>query len=241
MTKKYTENNKKDINTLKNGRYLLYLDLLGFSNLVENREPEEIYVVIDSALQAFNRWEELNRQFKTIYFSDTFLFYQENKGYGNWAFLDVYAVGAMLLSALLAQKIPVRGAITFGEFEVRESSNRRHQIYYGKALIEAYRTEQQEQCIGIAIQPSAWVPYEFFNERSVEIYEKEKIWKRRDDHVLLLNPFIKMQRSYEDDLIGEIDCPYMEWNKPGFLNDLLGFRFLHEQANNYASHFCTIF
>src|SRR5215831_15136312 len=89
--------------TLENGRYLLYLDILGFSNLVKNRNPKEIYNVIDYALQVYNRWERLNKLFKTIYFSDTFLFYQENKGYGDRAFLDVYAVGAMLLSALLAQ------------------------------------------------------------------------------------------------------------------------------------------
>jgi hypothetical protein len=234
MTAKDTMDNRLVSSALANGRYLLYLDLLGFSNLVETREPEDIYAVIDSALQSFYRWEELNQQFKTIYFSDTFLFYQEHKGYGDWAFLDVYAIGAMLLSALLAQQIPARGAITFGEIEIREDSKRKHQIYYGKALIEAYRAEKKEQWIGIVIQPSAWIPYETSNKGLIEIFEQEKVWKRRDDAVLLLNPFIKLRAWYEDDLIGEIDRPYMEWDKPAFPNDLLGFRFLHAQANNYA-------
>lgn len=234
MTLSNTSDIRHDLSVLKNGRYLLFLDILGFSDLVETKDPEEIYSVIDSALESFNRWEELNQQFKTIYFSDTFLFYQEHKGYGDWAFLDIYAIGAMLLSALLAQQIPARGSITFGEFEVRQASNGNHQIYYGKALIEAYKAERQEQWIGITIQPSAWKPYESFNERSIEIYESDKIWKRRDDEVLLLNPFIKIRAWYEDDLIGEIDCPHMEWDKPAFPNDLLGFRFLHDRANSYA-------
>jgi hypothetical protein len=210
------------------------LDILGFSDLVEERNPEDIYAVIDSALQSFTRWEELNKLFKTIYFSDTFLFYQENKGYGDWAFLDVYGIGAMLMSALLAQGIPVRGSITFGEFEVRNDSSNKHQIYFGKALIEAYKTEKRENWIGITIQPSAWKPYEARNKGTIKIFESEKVWKCREDGVLLLNPFIKLRSWYQDDLIGEIDKPYMDWDQPEFPNDIRGFKFLREKAAGYA-------
>ncbi|MBP6058889.1 MAG: hypothetical protein KA524_10850 [Nitrosomonas sp.] len=129
---------------INQSRYLLFLDILGFSELVETQSVEEIYAVIDDALNAFGRWEELNGLFKTIYFSDTFIFYQEPKGYGNWAFLDVYAIGGMVLSALLAKGIPARGAISFGEFEVKLDATGRHQVYFGKALIEAYKAEQRE-------------------------------------------------------------------------------------------------
>tara|TARA_R110000850_G_C9979393_1_gene465811 strand:+ start:3184 stop:3645 length:462 start_codon:yes stop_codon:yes gene_type:complete len=144
---------------ISQGRYLLFLDILGFSELVETKGTEEIYAVIDSALEAFGRWEELNGLFKTIYFSDTFLFYQEPKGYGGWAFLDVYAIGGMVLSALLAAGIPARGAISFGEFEVQLDSTGRHSVYFGKALIEAYKAEQREKWIGITVLPSAWELY----------------------------------------------------------------------------------
>jgi len=218
----------------KTGRYLLFLDLLGFSKFVENNSPQEIYAVIDSALRSFSRWEKLNRQFKTIYFSDTFLFYQEPKGYGDWAFLDVYAIGAMLLSALLAKGIPARGAITFGEFEVKADSTNKHQLYFGKALIEAYEAEKREQWIGITIQPSAWEIYERKNIGTIKAFESENVWKIREDGVLLLNPFIKLRGWYVDDLIGEIDRPYMEWDMPEFPNDILGFRFLVDKAAAYS-------
>jgi hypothetical protein len=62
---------------------------------------------------------------------DTFIFYQNPKGYGDWAFLDVYAIGGMILSALLAKGISARGAISFGELEVREDSSEKHQVYHG--------------------------------------------------------------------------------------------------------------
>lgn len=62
------------------GRYLLLIDILGFSQLVRTKGSDEILGVINKALEAFNRWERLNGSFKTIYFSDTFLFYQEQQG-----------------------------------------------------------------------------------------------------------------------------------------------------------------
>ncbi len=213
---------------------MLFLDILGFSEFVKNESPKEVYNVIDSALRSFHRWEKSNQQFKTIYFSDTFLFYQEPKGYGDWAFLDVYAIGGMLLSALLAKKIPARGSITFGEFEVKEGSSGKQQLYFGKALIEAYKTEKREQWIGITIQPSAWEIYEQKNTGNIKAFEGENTWKMREDGVLLLNPFIKLRSWYIDDLIGEIDRPYMEWDVPEFPNDILGFRFLVDKAADFA-------
>ena len=187
-------------------------------------------------LAVFSKWEELNQQFRTIYFSDTFLFYQEAKGYNDKAFLDVYGIGAMLLSALLAQEIPARGSIVFGEFEVKNDSQDRHQLYFGKALVEAYRAEQKEQWIGITIQPSAWRPYENDNKNSVGRFEDEGVWKRREDDVLLLNPFIKLCGWYLYDLLGEVSQPYMQWDQPEFPNDILGFRYLIDTASQYAKN-----
>jgi hypothetical protein len=216
------------------GRYLVFIDILGFSALVAEKSAADIFNVIDTALVPFHRWEELNQFFKTIYFSDTFLFYQEPKGYSNRAFLDAYALGAMLLSALLANGIPARGAITFGEFEVAHDSSGRHQLYFGKALIEAYKAEKEENWIGITIQPSAWKFYEQRNSGTVAAYENEGVWRLRDDDVILLNPFIKLSSWFISDLLGEIDTPYLEWDAPEFPNDILGFKFIHDKAKGYA-------
>lgn len=220
---------------LGQGRYLLLLDILGFSELVETKRTQDIYAVIDNALKAFGRWEELNGLFKTIYFSDTFLFYQEPKGYGSWAFLDIYAIGGMVLSALLAAGIPARGAISFGEFEVDFDSTGRHQVYFGMALIEAYKAEQREKWIGITIMPSAWKPYEAEKPGIIDAFASEKVWSTREDGVLLLNPFIELRSWYLCSLIGEVDKPYSGWNTPEFPNDILGFKFLREKAASYAA------
>ena len=206
-------------------RYLLFLDVLGFSELVETQGTEKVYAVVDEALGAFGRWEQLNQLFRTIYFSDTFVFYQEPEGYGDWAFLDIYAIGAMVLSALLAKGIPARGAITFGEFVVRQDSSERHQVYFGKALIEAYKAEQKENWIGITIQPSAWKPFEANNPGIISAFASEGVWIQRPDDVLLLSPFIKLRGWYPLVLAGEVAKPYLQWNEPEFPNELRALKY----------------
>jgi hypothetical protein len=63
---------------------------------------------------------------------------------------------AILISRIITMKffeqyLPVRGAISFGEFY----ANREDSIYFGKALVEAYELTESQQWIGTAIAPSA--------------------------------------------------------------------------------------
>lgn len=218
---------------LTGGRYLLFLDLLGFTDLVTHTSTKEIIQTINDALQPFLEWEKLNTYFKTIYFSDTFLFYQEPKGYHRRCFLDVYALAAMITSSLLAKGIPSRGAITFGEFEVEFDNSGRHQLYCGKALIEAYKAERKENWIGVTIQPSAWKPFEDSNQGTIKKFETEGVWRTRSDGVLLLNPLITLHDYYISDLLHEITVPYSEWDAPSFPNDLKAFWFIHDKAKEY--------
>lgn len=229
---------------MQNGRYLLYMDILGFSALVARKGTDEVYGIITAALDEFDRWEKLNGQFRTIYFSDTFIFYQEPKGFGEWAFLDVYAIGGMLLSALLAKGVAARGAISFGEFVVKTDNANKRQVYFGQALIDAYVAEQKENWIGISILPNAWKPYDESSGGKVAVFENEGVWLRRDD-TLLLNPFIKLRAWYEADQLGEIDRPYYKWDVPSFPNDLAAFKYIHDQSqrfiatNDFASRVAT--
>jgi hypothetical protein len=162
------------------------------------------------------------------------LFYQEHKGYGAWAFLDIYAIAGMLLSALLAKGIPARGAISFGEFEVQIDTSNRHQIYFGKALIEAYRAEQKENWVGITILPSAWQIWNDEKE-SMKAYESEGAWICRHDEVLLLMPLIKLRSCYLSALSGEVEDPDLAGGSVALNNDIRAFDFLRKTARGFRS------
>jgi hypothetical protein len=216
------------------GRYLLLLDILGFSQLVESRGHQDVYATIEKALEPFRKWERLNGSFRTIYFSDTFVYYQESKGFHPSLFLDIYAIGGMVLSALLAEGIPARGAISFGEFSVDADSSGRHQLYFGRAMIEAHRAEQREKWIGITVLPSAWKPYDESTPGSIDTFAREGVWLRRADDVLLLNPFVKLNSwSSLIWIPGEVEKPYSK-SDAGLVTDLRGLKFLREQAHGFA-------
>lgn len=218
----------------QNGRYLLFMDILGFSELVAKKGSEDVYRTVTNALDEFDRWERLNGNFRTIYFSDSFIFYQNSKGYGDWAFLDVYAIGGMVLSALLAKGIAARGAISFGEFEVISHHSNNRQVYFGAALIEAHLEEKKENWIGISILPSAWKPFDEATNGNVTAFEREHAWLRKND-ILLMNPFIKLPGWYEYDQLGDIEKPYSEWDAPDFPNEIAAFRFIHDESQRFIA------
>jgi len=223
-----------DVSRLDEGRYLLYLDILGFKEIVKERSPKEVYGVVDHVLQVCAHREALIRDFRTIYFSDTIIFYQKPVGWGRWAFCDVYAIGGMIWAALAAAHIPSRGAISFGEFTVEADSAGRHEIFFGNALIEAYDTESaEEHCdwIGLTICPSAWQAMEYMEPGVVDCLASEGRWRKVGD-VLRLNPFMKLTGSYIDYQIGEISCPLAQWDVPEFPNDVKAFHFIAEQSLN---------
>jgi len=123
-----------DVFQLRQGRYLLYLDILGFKQSVRNRSAREVYEIVDRVLSEFRLRESRIRNFRTLYFSDTIIFYQDPVGWGRWAFSDIYAIAGLAWAALAAHEIPCRGAASFGEFFVKLDSHKQHSIFFGEAL-----------------------------------------------------------------------------------------------------------
>jgi hypothetical protein len=211
-------------------RYLLYIDLLGFTSLVRERTASEVHQIIKESILLFDEWERLNDSFGTIYFSDTFIFYQKTPGYHDSCFLDVYGIGALILAALLSKGVPARGVISYGDFSI-DSEESHPKIYFGNALIEAHRSEKGLNWIGISILESAWQPYAGRNKSLLEVFESEHVWLRSNSQ-LLLNPFQKIRIWHMD---SEVIKPYSEWDAPYFINDIKGFLFLHQRALSYST------
>jgi len=216
----------------KAGRYLLYLDILGFKHIVENRTPSEVYGIVDRVVAEFKRRGDLIQDFRTLYFSDTIIFYQEPVGWGSWAFADIYAIAGMAWSALAAHGIACRGAISFGDFHVELDSNQKHSIFFGKALIEAYETESapgNSEWIGITLCPSAWQAVEYMEPGLVDVLTTEQRWLRHND-CLRLNPFMKLRGAFQEYQIGEITCDLSEWDVPDFPSDVKALSFILDTA-----------
>jgi hypothetical protein len=223
---------------MKTGRYLLYLDILGFSQIVEAKSESHVYGRIDAMLTAFEDWSKVNRDFGVLYFSDTVVFYQLPQGWGSWAFSDVYAIGSMVWSTLAAAGIATRGAISFGPLTVEASSSGKHNVFFGMALVEAYKTESAKDSsdwIGLSICPSAWQAVEYAEPGTVAMLQREGRL-RRHGNLYRLNPFIRLGSplggAYFDWHAGQIDGPLSQWMAPEFSNEVKALTFLRAESQN---------
>lgn len=226
-----------DVFQLNAGRYLLYLDILGFKHIVQSRTPREVYDIVDRVVGEFRKRGDRIQVFRTLYFSDTIIFYQEPVGWGSWAFADIYAIAGMAWSALAAHGIPCRGAIAFGDFHVELDTNRQHSIFFGKALIEAYETESAPangEWIGVTICPSAWQAVAYIEPGLLDVLANEGRWLRVND-CLRLNPFMKLKGVFQDDQIGEINCNLSEWDVPDFPSDVRALNFILDTAEAFQA------
>jgi hypothetical protein len=128
-------------------RFLLYIDILGFSQMVEDdgSRVEDLYEVIAS-LNA-NKHDA----FKCIIFSDTILVYNREGGEHaedvRYLLMFMSEFAKDLLHRLTGRHVFFRAVITRGEF--------RHYVlngipcFFGPALIRAYQSEKQIKAIGL--------------------------------------------------------------------------------------------
>ncbi|WP_263377192.1 hypothetical protein [Granulicella aggregans] len=131
------------------GRYLLYIDILGFSEIAGN-EPdkvEQIYRVLDS-LNVHS-----HASFKTIVFSDTVLVYNpelatttEDAAYIVWYLIEF---AEDLHHRLTGQDVFFRALLTSGEFTHYKLDH--VECFFGNALIAAHKQEKSLPAIGLFI------------------------------------------------------------------------------------------
>ena len=127
-------------------RYLLYLDMLGFTDLVLRRGAvRQLYSIIDS-LNVHD-----HHAFKTIAFSDTLLIYNtfepETDHDRRYAIMYMCEFAKDLHYRLVPLDLHFRGFLTKGEFEHEEL--RHMQAFYGAALVSSYQREKDIDCTGL--------------------------------------------------------------------------------------------
>jgi hypothetical protein len=129
-------------------KYLLYVDILGFSDLVlKRRAVKKLYGIINS-LNAHK-----HHAFKTIAFSDTLLVYNTDDPtdpHGrHYIVMFMCEFAQDLLYRLVGRDIHFRAYLTKGHFQHQQLENM--QAFYGGALITAYQHEKNIDSTGLFI------------------------------------------------------------------------------------------
>lgn len=138
-------------------QYLVAMcDVLGFTHLVATTALDEIhkkYLALVDKLEphplfrmapgTYAREIVLNR----VVFSDTILYWAPA---GDTMELLPTVLGQIMGQAM--SSMPLRAGLAFGECIIDPAS----EIYVGQPIIDAYRTEREQEWIGGAFHPSCW-------------------------------------------------------------------------------------
>ena len=136
-------------------RFLLYIDLLGFSEIVQTKRDllPDLFLILDKSNA------HKHGAFRVIQFSDTLLVYNEPelKTDHDHSYVAMYLCefAQEIQYMLLGRDVFLRGLITYGQFEdtgPTPNSDYEHvRAFWGNALIKAYRAESGIQAVGLFV------------------------------------------------------------------------------------------
>ena len=145
-------------------------DILGYTGFIKQNALDKTIdifrrLMVDLDRQAVTLAGQDTRQLsaltptKSLVFSDTIILYQALSRSMTDFGPTFLAKACVLLRLAFERGLPLRGAISFGEFFVHERA------FLGMPIIDAYEAEKQQQWSGIALTLSAQREYEAYETR----------------------------------------------------------------------------
>lgn len=127
-----------------------FLDLLGMKRLSKSEDHIPYFVALSQAIEQFrDRVKAWDNDVGYAWFSDSFLVYSNDDSKAS--FLAIDSICRWFSYFLITGNIPVRGAISCGQLY----SDRKNNLFFGKALTEAYEYGEAQDWIGLILTPSA--------------------------------------------------------------------------------------
>ncbi len=130
-------------------RWVSYLDLLGFTDLVNTKSWLEIISFYETVIERLLKKYSFTSKIEITWFSDTFLLYSPDNT--KCSFFDIDYATRFFIYSLIEYSIPVRGAMSCGDLYADRKTN----TFFGRALIEAYDYGDNQDWIGFVLTPSA--------------------------------------------------------------------------------------
>lgn len=130
-------------------RWLGYFDLLGTKRLLESGNYLRVYDVYSKAIEKVRKGTGNSNGIHQVSFSDSFVIYSNTDSAQDFAFID--QVARWFVYELILEKIPVRGALSCGDFYADNGNS----LYFGQALVEAYEYGEAQEWVGFLLTPSA--------------------------------------------------------------------------------------
>jgi hypothetical protein len=138
-------------------RYVGYVDIMGFKDLVARKSHDQIYKMMQEIIKATRFAEKITSYFprkengliKIMTYSDSIMIYSKDDSPASLeSFID--AVSSLSLD-LFESGIPHKGAVAFGSMTLDFTNN----IFFGQPLIDAYLLQEELNYYGVVVHSTA--------------------------------------------------------------------------------------
>lgn len=151
-----------------NRRYVCFLDIMGFKDMVATRKHSDIYemmrkIVKFQEINATVNWNDNPCLVKTTTYSDSIIIYSADDS--SESLIHLICTVSGLTYDLITEGIPFKGAIALGEMTCDTDNS----IYFGQPLIDAFLLQEELHFYGIIVHGSAHKNVEALND--VYVYE----------------------------------------------------------------------
>jgi hypothetical protein len=136
-------------------RYVAFIDIMGFKDMVARSSHEEIYDMMKNINKVKRelenvKWTDIDdRITKSTFYSDSIIIYSKDNSINSAQ--NINSTISALTNDLLASGIPHKGAIAFGKM----TRDERRSIFFGQPLIDAYLLQEQLNLYCIVVDASA--------------------------------------------------------------------------------------
>jgi hypothetical protein len=151
-------------------RFISFIDIMGFKDLVLRSPHEEVYSLLTEISNIRNYIEKTTNGLEERYedaevdsasFSDSIILFSKNDTPASFDLL-VYST-SFLFAKAIERNIPLKGAIAYGKISLNKPS----QIYFGQPLINAYLLEEEMHYYGVVAHHSI-LDYIHRNENEIK-------------------------------------------------------------------------
>ena len=134
--------------------WVAHFDILGFKSLLTDANDEfSLYSLKNTLNEVISSFTELNEHFfeniEYCFYSDTFVIYSKTSEDSDYLALMLFSKN--FIRSCIQNKIPIRGAISFGELIIGYDQR----VLMGKAFLESYTYGEDQNWIGLILTPSA--------------------------------------------------------------------------------------
>jgi len=136
-------------------RYVGFIDIMGFKDLVARSTHDEIYILMLKIEDAKNlnetvKWGNIQeRLVKSTMYSDSIILYSKDDSEDSVRAI-CHTLSA-LTNDLIVEGIPHKGALAFGEMTLDQERS----IFFGQPLIDGFLLQEELAMYGIIIHSSA--------------------------------------------------------------------------------------